>query len=189
MGRSGILKKIGVAVAAVAAAILMAPAAFAEQAHDWELGMQPAATPVRDHIDALHDELLIIITLITLFVLGLLLFVMIRFNAKRNPVPSNTSHNSLLELIWTAVPVLILLAIVIPSFKLMYYMDRIPTPDLTLKVTGHQWYWTYAYPDQGNITFDSNVLSDADDAKEGQAAPVGRRQPVIVPVGAVVRIL
>ncbi len=118
-----------------------------ELPHDWQLGFQAAATPVREHIDALHNELLIIITVITLFVLALLAYVMIRFNAKRHPVPTQTSHNSVLELIWTAVPVLILLAIAIPSFKLMYYMDRTPKPDMTVKITGHQWYWSYEYPD------------------------------------------
>src|ERR1700691_3948908 len=138
------------------------PARAADQVPlDWQFGFQAAATPVRERIDSLHNELLIIITLITLFVLGLLLYVIVRFRASRNPVPSQTTHNSVLELIWTAVPVLILLAIAIPSFKLMYYMDRTPKPDMTLKITGHQWYWTYEYPDQGKLQFDSNVLTDA----------------------------
>jgi cytochrome c oxidase subunit 2 len=160
-----------------------------ELPHDWQIGMQAAATPVREHIDALNGELTIIITVITLFVLGLLAYVIVRFNAKRHPVPSQTSHNSLLELIWTAVPVLILLAIAIPSFKLMYYMDRTPKPDMTLKITGHQWYWTYEYPDQGKLQFDSNVLSDATDAKEGKPRMLAVDNPVVVPVGAVIRVL
>lgn len=185
MGRIG---KLGTIAAAVAGSVALSVPAMAEQAEDWQLGMQQAATPVREHIDALHDELLIIITLITLFVLGLLAYVIIRFNAKRNPVPTQTSHNSLLELIWTAVPVLILLAIAIPSFKLMYYMDRTPTPDMTLKITGHQWYWTYEYPDS-KLQFDSNVLSDEQDKKAGEPRMLGVDNAVVVPVGAVVRVL
>ncbi len=185
MGRIGKLRTMA---AVVAGSIAAGVPAMAEQAVDWQLGFQAAATPVREHIDTLHDELLIIITLITLFVLGLLAYVMIRFNAKRHPVPTQTSHNSLLELIWTAVPVLILLAIAIPSFKLMYYMDRTPTPDMTLKITGHQWYWTYEYPDS-KLQFDSNVLSDEQDKKAGEPRLLGVDNPVVVPVGAVVRVL
>jgi cytochrome c oxidase subunit 2 len=184
----------GLSRAALAAmlAVLGASRAFADNVelpHDWQLGFQPAASPVREHIDALNGELTIIITVITLFVLCLLGYVIVRFNAKRHPVPSQTSHNSLLELIWTAVPVLILLAIAIPSFKLMYYMDRTPKPDMTLKITGHQWYWTYEYPDQGKLQFDSNVLSDATDAKEGKPRMLAVDNPVVVPVGAVIRVL
>ncbi len=123
-----------------------------------------------------HDELLIIITLITLFVLGLLVYVMWRFNQQRNPVPSRTSHNTLIEMLWTVVPVLILVIIAIPSFKLLYYMDRVPNPDMTIKVTGHQWYWTYEYPDNGNLTFDSNIIPE-DRSEAGPAAPARRRQP------------
>ncbi|MGH6969285.1 MAG: cytochrome c oxidase subunit II transmembrane domain-containing protein, partial [Stellaceae bacterium] len=95
--------------------------AWAEQPHDWQLGLQPAATPVRDHVDALNTELTVIIVLITLFVIGLLLYVVIRFNAKRHPVPSRTTHNTVLELLWTLLPVLILVIIAVPSFKLLYF--------------------------------------------------------------------
>lgn len=185
MGRIGKLVTLASAVAGTAA---IAVPAMAEQAQDWQLGMQAAATPVREHIDSLHGELLIIITLITLFVLVLLAYVVIRFNARNHPVPSQTSHNSLLELIWTAAPVLILLAIAIPSFKLMYYMDRTPKPDMTLKITGHQWYWTYEYPD-AKFQFDSNVLNDEQDKKAGEPRLLGVDNAVVVPVGAVVRVL
>ncbi len=131
---------------------------------------------MRDRIDAFHNELLIIITLITVFVLALLVYVMWRFNAKRNPVPSKTTHNTLLEVLWTAVPVLILVAIAVPSFKLLYFENRTQHADMTIKVTGHQWYWSYEYPDQGDFAFDSNILSDADAAEEGRAATSRRRQ-------------
>ena len=161
---------------------------FAEEPVDWQLGMQAAASPVREHIDALHDELLWIITFIALFVLGLLLFVILRFNAKRHPVPSQTTHNTVLELMWTAVPILILLVIAIPSFKLLYYVDRVPHADMTLKVTGHQWYWTYDYPDFRDVSIDSNIL-DKKELRPGQPWLLEVDNPAVVPVGAKIRIL
>ena len=185
MGRIAKLGTMGGFLAWLAAM----PARAAEFAHDWQLGLQRSATPVRDHIDGLNNELLGIIIAISVFVMALLAFVMLRYNARRHPVPSQTTHNGLLELIWTAVPVLILLAIAIPSFKLMYYMDRTPKPDMTLKITGHQWYWTYTYPDQGNLQFDSNVLTDAQDKQAGKPRLLGVDNPLVVPAGAVIRVL
>lgn len=182
---------------ALSLAMLAMPSAWAqsagpanmEQPYDWQIGMVPGATPVRDRIDSFHNELMVIITLITIFVLGLLVYVMVRFNAKRHPVPSTTTHNTLLEVVWTAVPVLILVSIAIPSFKLLYYENRTQHADMTLKVTGHQWYWSYEYPDNGDFAFDSNVLSEADDAKQGKPRLLGVDNPVVVPVGATVRVL
>src|ERR1700745_1094021 len=141
--------------------------AWADGPWRWEIGMQPPATPVKDRLTAFHDELLVIIFLITLFVLGLLLYVIVRFRHERNPVPTRTAHNTVIEMLWTVVPVLILVIIAIPSFNLMYYIDRVPNPAITIKVTGHQWYWSYDYPDQGDLTFDSNLIQDAD-LKPGQ---------------------
>ena len=149
--------------------------------------MQPSATPVHERIDAFHDELLVIIFLISVFVLGLLLYVMIRFHHSRNPVPTRTSHNTLIEILWTVIPVLILVMIAIPSFKLMYYMDRVPKADMTIKVTGHQWYWTYEYPDQ-KVSFDSNIVADKD-LKPGQPRLLTVDNPLVVPSGANVRVL
>lgn len=162
---------------------------FVEQPHDWQIGMVDGATPVRDAIQSFHNELVIIITLITVFVVCLLVYVMVKFNAKAHPVPSTTTHNTLLEVVWTAVPVLILVTIAIPSFKLLYYENRTQHADFTLKVTGHQWYWSYEYPDQGDFSYDSNVLSEADDAKAGKPRLLGVDNPVVVPVGATVRVL
>lgn len=176
-------------LAGVSLALVLAPGAHAEQARDWELGMQPAASPVREHIDALHDELLVIITLITLLVVGLLIYVIIRFNAKRHPVPTPISHNSVIEVIWTIVPVLILVFIAVPSFKLIFYEGDVVHPAMTIKVTGHQWYWTYEYPTQGDFSFDSNILSAAKDAAAGDPRLLGVDNPVYVPVNTVVRIL
>ena len=187
MGGFGKLGAIRAALVSATGLTLGAPAALAEEARDWQLGFQAAATPVRERIDSLHNELLIIITLVSLFVLGLLIFVIVRFNAKRNPVPSKTTHNSVLELVWTALPVLILLAIAIPSFKLMYYMDRAPHADMTLKVTGHQWYWTYQYPESDNLTFDSYMIPE-NQIKDPSKRLLEVDNPVVLPVGAVVRV-
>ena len=173
-------------------ALAGAPLALAdnvEQPLPWQIAMQPAASPVREHIDALHNELLVIITLITLFVLGLLCYTMIRFNAKRHPVPSKVTHNTVIEMLWTVVPVLILVTIAVPSFKLMYYMDHAQHADMTLKVTGHQWYWSYEYPDQGGLAFDSNMMPEDQAVKDGKPRLLEVDNPVVLPVGTVVRVL
>ncbi len=163
--------------------------ARAEEPLPWQMGMQPAATAVRERMDSFHNELLVIITLITIFVLGLLIYAMWAFNAKRHPVPSKSTHNTLIEVIWTTVPIIILVGIAIPSFKLLYFANRTPHADMTLKVTGHQWYWSYEYPDQGDFAFDSNILADADAAKAGKPRLLGVDNPVVVPVGTAVRVL
>jgi cytochrome c oxidase subunit 2 len=117
----------------------------------------------------------------------LLLYVIVRFRHERNPVPTRTSHNTVIEMLWTVVPVLILVIIAIPSFKLMYYMDRVPNPDMTIKVTGHQWYWTYEYPDQSGLSFDSNIIPEAD-LKPGQKRLLDVDNPLVVPVDTVIRV-
>jgi cytochrome c oxidase subunit II len=176
-----------ISLVAVMGVFAIAAVAWAEGPQPWELGMQPPATPVKDRLEAFHDELLIIITLITIFVLGLLLYVIVRFHHQRNPVPSRTSHHTVIEMLWTVVPVLILVIIAIPSFKLMYYMDRVPEPDMTIKVTGHQWYWSYEYPDQGGLAFDSNLIPEAD-LKPGQKRLLDVDNPLVVPVDATIRV-
>ena len=166
----------------------LATPAHAQTAKPWQLGFQDAATPVAERIHSFHDILLVIITVITLFVLALLIYVMVRFNAKANPTPSRTSHNTLIEVLWTVVPIMILVGIAIPSFKLLYFGDRTAKPEMTLKVTGHQWYWTYAYPDQGNITFDSLMIPD-DQLKPGQKRLLEVDNRIVVPVNTNVRVL
>src|SRR6516165_10554919 len=161
--------------------------AWAEGPLPWQIGMQPPATPVKDRLQAFHNELLIIITLITIFVLGLLLYVIVRFHHQRNPVPTRTSHNTIIEMLWTVVPVLILVIIAIPSFKLMYFMDRVPNPDMTIKVTGHQWYWSYEYPDQGGLAFDSNLIPEAE-LKPGQKRLLDVDNPLVVPADTIIRV-
>lgn len=169
-------------------AIMPGGAAHAQAPTPWEMGMQPAFSPVKQQIIDLHEFVLVIITLITLFVGGLLGWVMYRYNAKRNPVPGRAVHNTLLEVAWTVIPVLILVVMAIPSFRLVYYEDRTFDPDLTIKVTGHQWYWEYTYPDSGNIDFSSYIVPD-DQLKPGQLRLLTADHPLVVPVNKNIRIL
>lgn len=154
----------------------------------WQLNLQDAASPVKEQVHDFHNMLLLIITAISVFVLSLLLFVILRFNEKANPEPSKTSHNTLIEVIWTAVPVMILIVIVVPSFSLLYYMDRTPDADLTIKTTGYQWYWTYEYPDYEGIEFTSIMLQD-DELGPNDPRLLATDNDVVVPVGANVRLL
>ena len=169
------------------AASVIGTGASAGEPTPWQMGLQPAATPLMQSIDDLHDILLVIITLITLFVLGLLLYVMWRFRESKNPTPTRTTHNTTVEVLWTVIPVVILVLIAIPSFKLLYYSDTIPKADLTVKAIGHQWYWSYEYPDHGNFTFDATILAD-DELKEGQPRLLEVDNRIVVPVNKVVRV-
>jgi cytochrome c oxidase subunit 2 len=163
--------------------------AGAAEPHPWQLGMQPSATPVHTQLAHVHNVYLLpIIFAISVFVLGLLLYVMVRFHHTRNPVPTRTSHNAVIEFLWTVIPVLILVVIAIPSFKLMYFMDRVPDADMTIKVTGNQWFWSYEYPDQDGLKFDSNLIEDKD-LKPGDKRLLSVDNPLVVPVGSKVRVL
>ncbi|MSP67172.1 MAG: cytochrome c oxidase subunit II [Alphaproteobacteria bacterium] len=173
--------------AGVGLAMAGGSAAFA-QAVPWQLGFQPAASPVMDQIARFHDFLLIMITAITLFVLALLLYVMYRFNARRNPMPSTTTHNTVIEVLWTVIPILILVLMAVPSFKLLYFGDRAANPEMTLKAIGQQWYWTYEYPDHGNFTFDAVMVADSD-IKPGQLRLLETDNSVVLPVNTDIRIL
>ena len=136
----------------------------------------------------MHNLVLVIITVITLFVGGLLIWVMWRYHATRNPVPTRTAHNTVLEIAWTVIPVLILVVIAIPSFRLVYYEDRTRDADLTIKVTGHQWYWQYTYPDKNNLDFTSYIVPD-DQLKPGQLRLLEVDNELVVPVGKNIRVL
>jgi len=173
-------------VGALAGLLASASAAFAAP-QPWEINLQPAVTPVMSSIEDFHRLLLYIITAICLFVLALLLWIMVRYNKRANPTPSKTSHNTLLEVAWTIIPVIILVLIAIPSFRLLYFEMDIPKPDLTIKAIGKQWYWSYAYP-ASNIQFDSLMLDDADAAKAGEPRLLGVDNPIVVPVNKVVQI-
>ena len=154
----------------------------------WEMNLQPAFGPMKEQQIALHNLVLVIITVITLFVGGLLVWVMWRYHAKRNPVPTRTAHNTVLEIAWTVIPVLILVVIAIPSFRLVYYEDRTRDADLTIKVTGHQWYWEYTYPDKNNLDFTSYIVPD-DQLKPGQLRLLEVDNELVVPVGKNIRVL
>jgi cytochrome c oxidase subunit II len=177
---------------AVAAGALLAGtgAAMAElgQPAPWQLGLQQSASPVMTDITTFHNFLLWIISAITLFILVLLLIVMVRFNARANPTPSRTTHNPVIEIIWTIVPVVILVAIAIPSFRLLFVELDAPKADLTVKATGKQWYWSYNYPDNGNFEFDS-LLVDEKDLKPGQPRLLTVDNEMVVPVNKVVHVL
>jgi len=171
-------------LAAGIAVVLASGAAFAElgQPSPWEYTLQPAASPVMENIRWFHGVLLTIITIITLFVLGLLITVMVKFNARSNPVPSRTTHNTLIEVAWTLIPVLILVGIAVPSFRLLFLQLDLPKADLTVKATGKQWYWSYAYPDNGKFEFDSLMAQDK------QPRLLGVDNEMVVPVGKVIRV-
>ncbi len=154
----------------------------------WEIAMQPGYSPVKQEIIWLHNLVLVIITLITLFVGVLLVWVIYRYNAKRNPVPGRVSHNTVLEIAWTVIPILILVVMGIPSLKLVYFEDRTHDADLTVKATGHQWYWEYTYPDKGNLDFSSYIVPD-DQLKPGQPRLLSVDNELVVPVGKNIRVL
>jgi cytochrome c oxidase subunit II len=182
-----------IGVAALALAVLVGGgAAHAQlgQPAPKQLGLQHAATPVMEDIASFHDGLLVVITVITIFVLALLLVCMVRFNHRANPTPSRTTHNTLVEVIWTVVPIMILTGIAIPSFKLLLYQQNIPPADLTIKAIGNQWYWNYSYPDNGKFEFDSRMLDDTDRPKQKPNEPrlLAVDNDIVVPVNKVVRV-
>ena len=152
----------------------------------WELGLQTSASPVMDDIVWFHDFLLWLTVAITLFVLALLAIVVVKFNARANPVPSRTTHNTAIEIIWTVVPVLILVTIAVPSFRLLFYQLKVPSADLTVKVTGKQWFWSYSYPDS-KFEFDSLMLQEKD-RKPDQPRRLAVDHEMVVPVNKVVRV-
>ncbi|MBI1326930.1 MAG: cytochrome c oxidase subunit II [Alphaproteobacteria bacterium] len=164
-------------------------AAFAAEPLPMQLNLQPAVTPVAEKLHDFHNLLLVIITAITIFVMGLLLYVMVRFNAKANPVPSTTTHNVPLEIIWTVIPVLILIVIAVPSFRILYFADKVEKPEMTLKITGYQWYWGYEYPDYGDVSFQAYLIKDSEiDASQHQKRLLSTDNPVVVPTDTNIRL-
>ncbi len=200
-------RRTGLAAGAFATSLLVpADGALAGQPTPWQMGFQQAASPTMQRTADFHNLLLAIIIFIAVFVTLLLLYVMFRFRESRNPTPSKTSHNTLIEFLWTAFPILILMFIAIPSFKLLYFVDRTEAADLTLKVTGAQFSWSYEYVDSDGLTFDSNIACQELPANgEDECAEAGKElwhtggkpalrlldvdNPVVLPVGANVRLL
>jgi len=156
---------------------------------DWQTGFQPSASPVMDQIESFHRELFWIITAVCIFVLALLVWIIIKFRASVNATPSKVHHNTLLEVAWTLIPVIILVVIAIPSFKLLYYEADIPNPDVKIRAIGKQWFWTYEYPGaDAGFTYDSLGLSDADAKAKGEPRLLGVDNILEVPVNKVVEI-
>lgn len=181
-------KRFGIGAGLVAVILSWAGAAIALPSN-YELGLQPAASPVMERIEDFHQMLLYIIVAISLFVLALLVWVIVRYNQRANPTPSKTEHNTLVEIAWTTIPVIILVIIAVPSFKLLYYESDIPKADVQLKVIGKQWFWTYQYPGAGNFQFDSLGLSD--DAARAAHEPrlLGVDNAIVVPVNKVIEVV
>ena len=179
------------AIAVIAGALMAsAGAAFAGLGHPspWQMDLQDSATPVMEEIAEFHYFLLWVIGLISAFVLALLLIIIVRFNARANPTPSRTTHNTPIEIAWTIIPVIILAAIAVPSFRLLFVELDVPHPDLTIKATGKQWFWSYSYPDNGNFEFDSLMVADKD-LKPGQPRLLTVDNEMVVPVNKVVHVL
>ena len=188
---------IGGGIAGLCLAVFAAAPAWAQelvgQPTDGALGLQPAASPLKVQAHFFHDIILMpVITFITLLVLGLIIWICIRYNKKANPVPAKWSHNTLVEIIWTVLPVLILVGISLFSFRLLFAYHDMPTPDLTVKATGNQWNWAYEYPDQGIAEYVSNMLPEEELAQRGMPHSLYRLaadEPIVVPVGKTVRVL
>ncbi len=193
MKKTKSFNKVFCAIAAFLTAAFMTAPAFAEvpvgQPDPDSIGLQAGASPMKERMIDFHDHLLMpIITVISLFVLALLVWVIIRFNEKANPVPSKTTHNTMLEVVWTLIPVLILVVVVIPSMKMLYYVDRTTESEMTLKTIGNQWYWSYEYPDNG-ISFSSNIVKDKDGNFAGNPRLLETDNPVVLPIDTNIKIL
>jgi cytochrome c oxidase subunit 2 len=162
--------------------------AFGKQATDWQLSFQNPATDLMGSVVGLHNIILIVMTLVTLFVLFLLFYVSFRFSAKRNPIPSTRTHNTVVEVLWTAIPIVILVVLAIPSFKLLYQQEKSENYDMTVKVIGHQWYWEYEYPDHGDFYFESYMIQD-EDLQEGDLRLLTVDNPLVIPANKNIQIL
>ncbi len=163
---------------------------------DWQTNFRPAATPTMEKVVAFHDFINPIIIAIAIFVIALMSYIIVRFSAKNNPTPSRNTHNTFLEILWTVIPVLILIIIAIPSFKLLYFSHSNPNTEMTIKAIGHQWYWSYEYPDQG-IAFDSNMLCGTQEECDEISKETGKKhirlldvdEPIVVPVNKKIKVI
>ena len=177
------------ALLAAGAAATAATFSHAAQPEPWGIGLQSAASPVMERITSFNDLVFIIALVITVFVLALLLYVVFRFSAKRNPEPSKTTHNTLLEVVWTVVPIIVLVVIAIPSFRLLYFTDRTEEAEMTIKAIGHQWYWSYEYPDFGDLSLDSFMIADREELEDDQPWLLETDTRVMLPVDTTIRVL
>ena len=178
---------------ALAALLLAWPALAAETTTlgvptAWGIGLQASGGPISTAVHDFNELVFWIVVVITVFVGALLAWVAFRYNEKRNPVPSQTSHHTWLEIAWTVVPVLVLIVIAIPSFRLIYYQDRTQEADMTINVQGRQWYWNYSYPDHGGFAFDSRPVP-VEDLQPGQLRNLAVDEPLVVPAGRNIRVI
>ncbi len=188
---------VGGGITALSLAVFSATPAWAQdlmgQPTDGNIGLQPAASPLKEQVHFFHNAVLMpVITGITLLVLVLLIWIVIRYNKKSNPVPAKWSHNTFIEVVWTVLPVLILVVISLFSFRLLFAYHDMPTPDLTVKATGNQWNWSYEYPDQGIAEYVSSMIPEDEIAARGMPHSLYRLaadEPIVVPVGKTVRVL
>ena len=179
-------------VALTLTSLMMSGAAMASQPKDGEIGFQEAVTPVMEELVRFHNGFVFpVIVFITIFVMALMIFIMVRFNEKANPVPSKTTHHVGLEIAWTIVPVLILLVMVVPSMKLLYMQDRLPETEMTVKVIGHTWHWEYQYPEFEDTVdgFESYLLEKPDAEAAGKPYLLGTDAPLVVPVDTKVKVI
>ncbi|PWR19853.1 cytochrome c oxidase subunit II [Zavarzinia compransoris] len=164
--------------------------ALAAQPEHWQLNMQPAVTPVAEQMHSFHDLLLWIIITISVFVAGLLVYVMFKFRSGANPNPSKTAHNTLIEVLWTVAPIMILVVIAIPSFRLLYVSDKAADAEMTVKVQGYQWYWAYSYPDEGEFVVESRIAARTEaEATDGKIRLLSTDNPLVVPVDTTIRVI
>lgn len=195
-GRSWVRRmtnKLKLLVSAIVAMFLVPGSALAGpngdvKAAPWQMWLQESASPTADRIATFNVQLLVVETFIVIFVLGLMGYIAYKFNAKKNPIPSKTTHNTMLEVVWTVIPIFILVGITVPSIKHLYFADSIAEADMTLKIIGNQWFWTYEYPDNGNFTFDSLPIAE-EDLQEGQPRMLAVDNKVILPVETNIRLL
>ena len=184
------MRKLFASLTVLGAALSGAPAAIAAglgQPVEWQMNLQQAATPVMEFIRDFHNGLLILITVICLVVAALLIWVCVKFNAQANPVASRTTHNTLVEVIWTVVPIIILIGIAIPSFRLLYLQRDFPAPEMTVKAIGNQWFWSYEYPEH-DVSFDQYLKTKAE-LKDGEPYLLATDTEVVVPVNKIVRVI
>lgn len=188
MPRSSLHPALTGLAATAAAGVGLSATAGTAAAEEWKTGLQAAATPVMEQLISFHTLLLVVIALVVAFVTLLLIYVVARYNAKANPAPSRTSHNTLLEVVWTAVPVIILIVVAVPSFRVLYFLEVTPEAEMTIKATGRQWYWDYEYPDHGGFGFSAYMIPD-NELKPGQKRLLETDNRVVLPVNTTVRVL
>ena len=168
--------------------LLWTQVSHAAEPTPWQWYFQSPATPVMEQIIEFHNLMFFVEVGIVLLVLGLMVYIVVKFNSKANPKPTKTTHNTALEVLWTVIPIVILIVFAVPSMKLLFFMEKAQNPEMTLKVTGNQWYWSYQYPDNGNFEFDSNIIPD-EDIKPGQRRLLEVDNQVVLPVNTEIKVL